>query len=101
VPLTAAIVDTFDFHQRGLPTMRATVLPNDRNGLDPGSEELLTGLDGALVVQHRIQVAVGVLVESKKTSSDAAYAALRALAATSGRTLPQAAADVLATLSTD
>ena len=59
------------------------------------------GFWAGILAAALIVAAIGVLVESQKMSSDAAYAALRAQAATSGRTLPQAAADVLATLATD
>lgn len=55
--------------------------------LDQGSAQLISGLTAGLAVQHRIQVAIGLLMGQQKVSADLAYVLLRERAATADRSL--------------
>jgi hypothetical protein len=95
-PLSRALLEIFDFHQAGGGQVGQG--PDLSGQADAGSSELLTALVEALDVQHRIQVAIGVLMQQLSVTADAAYAALREQAAHTEQTLLQAAAAVVAML---
>jgi hypothetical protein len=68
---------------------------------DAGSSELLAGLTEAFAVQHRIHIAVGVLMQQHDINADQAYATLRGQAAANVSGLLDAAAAVVADLARD
>jgi hypothetical protein len=96
VPLSRALLHIFDFYQEGRTDVGEAPALGEQ--ADAGSDELLTGLVEAFAVQHRIQVAVGVLMQHHSITADAAYYALREQAANSGRSLLQTSASVVAML---
>jgi hypothetical protein len=71
--------------------------PPPRTGeLDPGGNELVTGLAGAFAVQASIQQAMGLLIATTGRTQDEAFDVLRHRAAGTGATLLDAATRVLA-----
>jgi len=63
--------------------------------LDPGSEQLVAGLDAAFEVRVVIQQAIGVLMQRLRTGEDDAYLQLRLRAAELRTTLPEAASAIV------
>jgi hypothetical protein len=64
--------------------------------LDPGSEQLATGLTAAFAVRAVIQQAIGVVMASDNVDEDRAYLTLRLRAADQGTLLAEVARAVLA-----
>jgi hypothetical protein len=99
-PLSAAILTLFDFYNNNEPSAieETNII---RLHEDAGSAELLAGAAEAFAIQHRIHVAVGVLMQRNNIAADRAYAVLRETVATTGSTLSQAAESVVAELTQD
>jgi hypothetical protein len=99
-PLSAALLTVFDFYNNDRPARGGQPGIVQLHG-DAGSTELLAGIAEALAVQNRIQVAIGVLMQRHSISATRAYVTLRENAAQTGRSLPEAAAEVADRLSLD
>jgi hypothetical protein len=63
--------------------------------LDPGGQELVGGLIGALALRTMIQQAIGILMTTTARTADRAYLALRTQAAETGASLTDTAAHVI------
>jgi GAF domain len=90
-PLTDGICHVFDLHERD-------AVPST-DELDHGSAELVTGMVEAFYVQRRIQVAIGLLMQTEDIGDDAAYVKVRELSALSAITLLEAADEITCRLS--
>jgi hypothetical protein len=96
-PLSAALLHTFDVYREG--RYDTGDMPTVNGQHDAGSNELLAGLSQAFAIQHRINFAIGVLMQRHNIIAEAAYLALREQAADTGRSLLETAATVVSTLS--
>jgi hypothetical protein len=84
--LTTAVWSAFDPERSDAPD------PD----LDAGGRELTGGLIAALALRSMIQQAIGVIMSTTGKTADCAYLTLRIQAAESGKTLTDAAADLIA-----
>ena len=77
----------------------ARPMPGDVAGLpplDPGAAELIEGFAEALAVRATIQLAIGVVMTSRRCTAADGYAILRTLAAAAGATLVAVATALVA-----
>lgn len=88
-PLSGAVLTAFDD-----PDAKSAA--RGRDGLAPGSRELVDGLIGAFGVRTRIQRALGVIMGTENVDADVAYTILRSDAAGASRSLAAEADSVLA-----
>lgn len=99
-PLRDAVISLFaDVEGERPPSLSQTHILD--LGDDVGGTELLTGVAAAFNIQHRIHVAIGILMHDDDIPADAAYAVLREQAAAAGRTLLATADAMLAKLAQD
>jgi hypothetical protein len=87
-PLTARIRAVYDPY--------GTATPDETPRVDPGGEQLVTGLTAAFAVRAVIQQAIGLVMASGAVDEDRAYLTLRVRAAEQGASLVETARTVLA-----
>lgn len=88
-PLSAAVLAAYDDTAVGRP-------PGPLEGLSPGARELVAGIAGAFAVRATIQQAIGMIIATRQTNADLAYALLRARAAAMTESLIEVATAVVA-----
>ena len=84
--MTAAVWATYD---EAAPTGR------DLPDLDPGGDELVSGLTSAFAVRATIHQAIGMIIATQHSTPDRAYATLRLQAAEAEQSLLDAAQAVI------
>jgi hypothetical protein len=90
-PLTKAVLDVFEPHEHD-------VMPK-LDQLDHGSAELVAGVVAAFEVQQRIQIAIGLIMQTQQVSADGAYLRMREQSLLTDASLLEAADEVTARLS--
>jgi hypothetical protein len=90
-PLTRGILQVFQLHEH-------PELP-DLNQLDPGSAELVVGVVEAFEVQQRIQIAIGLVMQTQQIGADGAYLQIREQTLLTDVSLLEAADEITARLS--
>jgi hypothetical protein len=99
-PLSSSLLTLFDFYNNDQPSVinEADII---RLHDDAGSTEFLAGIAEAFAIQHRIHIAIGVLMQRENLTAEHAYVALREQAGATGNTLLETATEVAAKLSLD
>jgi X-X-X-Leu-X-X-Gly heptad repeat protein len=90
-PVTRAVLHVFELHEHGVLPML--------DQLDDGSAELVSGVSEAFEVQQRIQIAIGLVMQTQQVSADGAYLRMREQSVLTDVSLLEAADEITARLS--